>query len=312
MAQPFEVGKNYRNRNGEYTVLAIDGDRMKIRYTNGHTVDTSAGIQGRIWENIQFEEQLAREEERERLAQEARVAIRKRTARAPQTSARTAFAGFQGADFEPKKRGIAWSTRQKLGKLLAHRLSVRTKASFDSWPVPHESQVHIARKEYYDPSSRETQAALFVSAEEEGVTYGFRVSKPAGKVRVAWPWAVFVAALSDDDDVYQGLRSAMEMHELNLDVYAMEVSFGPVGHITVSSAGFLWQHETAEQKMARRMTREELVDYLLEAGSEKRCDLYVRMLLTVEDAVRVGSDIVEEISEVLEALTPLYDASMGS
>ena len=116
MAHLFEVGKNYRNRAGEYTVLALDGEKMTIRYVSGSTLVTSAVTQGRIWENIQFEEQSAREEERQRLAQEARLAARKRVARpAAPAKARGRFAGFQEADFQPKARGIAWSSRVALG-----------------------------------------------------------------------------------------------------------------------------------------------------------------------------------------------------
>ncbi|NIV35778.1 MAG: hypothetical protein GWN58_41905, partial [Anaerolineae bacterium] len=64
MSHPFEVGKPYRNRIGQYTVQEIEGDRMVIRYEDGKTLITSARIQARIWENIQFEHQMAMAEER--------------------------------------------------------------------------------------------------------------------------------------------------------------------------------------------------------------------------------------------------------
>ena len=67
MTHPFEEGKTYRNRRGEYVVQAIDGDRMVIKYVDGGTLETSARIQARIWENIHFEEQMVREQEKERL-----------------------------------------------------------------------------------------------------------------------------------------------------------------------------------------------------------------------------------------------------
>ena len=35
MSHPFEVGKTYRNRNGEYVVQAVEGERMTIRYEDG-------------------------------------------------------------------------------------------------------------------------------------------------------------------------------------------------------------------------------------------------------------------------------------
>ena len=105
MSHPFEVGKPYRNRVGEYVVQEIAGDQMVIRYVDGRTLTTSVTIQARIWENIQFEKQLARAEERRQQAQEARQAARRRTAR---RKARPTFGGFEEADFETKTRGIAW------------------------------------------------------------------------------------------------------------------------------------------------------------------------------------------------------------
>jgi hypothetical protein len=100
MSHPFEVGKTYRNRAGEYVVEAIDGDRMKIRYVQGGTLVTDVNIQGRIWENIQFEKQLARSEERRRQAEQARASVRKRTSRPKQARTRPSFSGFERDDFE--------------------------------------------------------------------------------------------------------------------------------------------------------------------------------------------------------------------
>ena len=49
MSHPFEVGRTYRNRNGEYVVEAIDGNKMRIKYANGGTLTTDVAIQARIW-----------------------------------------------------------------------------------------------------------------------------------------------------------------------------------------------------------------------------------------------------------------------
>ncbi len=78
MSHPFEVGKPYRNRNGEYVVQAIEGEWMKIKYESGGTIQSRISLQARIWENIQFEEQMAREEERQRLAKEEQLEARRR------------------------------------------------------------------------------------------------------------------------------------------------------------------------------------------------------------------------------------------
>jgi hypothetical protein len=293
-------------------VLAIDGERMKIRYANGGTLETNVNVQARIWENIQFEEQAAREEERVRLAQEARMEVRRRTARAKQAKAKPGFAGFQVGDFEPKKRGIAWASREELGKILAREMGERTKIGFGWWILPRQSEVHVARKEQYSQDAPEINAALFVAVDEESVAYGFRVGKPEGKEKAQWPWSIFVAALSDEDKVRRALRVAMKEHDLSLDVYAMDVSFGQVGQILVQDKGFLWQNETADQEVTRRMDWEEIVDYLQTVAADKRCDLYVRKCLSAVEAREAGGDLSNDIADVFEALLPVYDASVGA
>jgi hypothetical protein len=313
MLHPFEVGKTYRNRNGEYVVQALDGDWMKIRYASGGTLETRASLQARIWENIQFEEQVAREEERLRLAREARMAARKRTARAKRAPAEPQFSGFEKSDFEPKKRGIAWATRKELGKVLAHELSQRTKGDFDSWIVPRQEEVHAARKAYYDRETREISATFFVAADEKGVTYGFRVGKPNGRSKVKWHWRILMAALASGKQVHQALRTAMEAHELSLDVYAMEASsYGQVARVTVQDRGFLWQHETADQEVTQKMSGTKLAEYLQSLPATKRCDLYVRKRVPAKDAVQAKAAISARIAAALEALVPLYDVSVGA
>ena len=61
MHGPFEVGKQYRNHKGAYTVLQIDGDTMLLRYADGSTAKESVTFQARIWENLQEEEAYGEE-----------------------------------------------------------------------------------------------------------------------------------------------------------------------------------------------------------------------------------------------------------
>ena len=56
MAIPFKVGQRYRNREGEYEVISIDGATMTMRFTDGRTVRSAVDLQARIWERIREEE----------------------------------------------------------------------------------------------------------------------------------------------------------------------------------------------------------------------------------------------------------------
>jgi hypothetical protein len=312
MSHPFEVGKTYRNRSGEYVVKEIEGDRMTIRYADGRSLVTNVRIQARIWENIQFEKQMAMAEERRRQAQEARREVRQRKARAKRERAKPTFDGFEESDFEPKKRGIAWSGRQELGRVLAYDLAQRTDEAFEYQIVPRRSKVHVARKGQYDKGDRETNAAFFVSVDEDGVSYGFRVGKPSGKVQPDWPWSILLATLADSEDVREVLHSVLDEHGLSLDVYALEMGYGQVGQIASQGDEFLWRREDAEQEVTRPMNGEEVAGYLQTLAPDKQCDLYVRNSLPVDAALERGAEVANEIATVFEALLPLYDASAGA
>ena len=304
---PFEEGKMYRNRIGEYVVLSIEGDQMEIRYEGGGKLSTSVRIQRRIWENIQFEERMVREEERERLAKEERLEARRR---ARELKLIPKFEGFQEPDFEFKKRGIAWTSRKQLGKVLAYKLGQPIKGAYESWIVPRQSAVHVVRKDKYDREHRDRNSAFFVRASDEGMFCGFYMSNPEGKGRVTWPWPRTLAALEEGDLLRRSVRAAMKEHNLGFDVYAQEASYGRVAQVTFQTRGFEWHSETADQEVVRKMTWKTLLKALQEL-SGKRCELYLSKRVAVEDALEAGADISSQILEVFEVLMPIYDTSIG-
>ena len=59
MDHPFEIGKEYRNRNGTYEVLAIQEPKMAIRYEDGRKALVTIATQARIWQAMKDEAALA-------------------------------------------------------------------------------------------------------------------------------------------------------------------------------------------------------------------------------------------------------------
>jgi hypothetical protein len=311
MSHPFEVGKTYRNRNGEYVVQAVEGERMTIRYEDGRTRATTVRIQARIWENIQFEHQMAMAEERKRLAGEERKAARQRAARAKRERAKPKFAGFEESDFEPKKRGIAWSTRKELGRVLAYELTQSVDGTFGHWIVPRRSKLQVALQDKYDTENRETNAAFLITADEEGLSYGFNVGKPAGRSKAAWPWRALVDRLVNTKTLIKTLQEVLEQNDLQIDVWAMKTSYRQVARITAEGEGFLWEHKDAKQEVSRQMNGEEVAAYLKSVTPTKRCELHVRKRIPAKEAQKAGPKVSAEILEVIEALMPVYDASVA-
>ena len=311
MSHPFEVGKTYRNRIGEYVVQEIEGNRMTIRYEDGRTLATTVRIQARIWENIQFEHQMAMAEERKRLAAEERKAAMQRAARAKREKAKPKFAGFKASDFEPKQRGIAWSTRKQLGKVLAYELTESADGTFGHWIVPRRSKLEVGRQDSFNTENREINASFLIAASEDGLSFGLKVGKPAGRSKAAWPWRALVDKLTKTKTPRKSLHEALAQHKLQIDVWAMTKSYSQVARITAEDEGFLWQQEDAEQEVTRQMNDEELAAYLKSVTPTKRCELHVRKQLTVQTALKAGPRISAEILKVLEALMPIYDASVS-
>ena len=309
MSHPFEEGKIYRNRIGEYVVEWIEGDRMQIRYTDGGTLLTDVSIQARIWENIQFEQQMAHVEERRRQAQEARTAARKRRSRTRQTHTAPKFDGFEAGDFDVEGRGIAWGGRRDLGRVLAYELTQRSRGVYDHWIVPYQAEVHVAHKDQYDTDNRDLNAAFFISAGEDGASYGLHVGKPGGKEKASWPWSRLVDALGEEEDLRDSLRSVMSEHGLQLVAYATDISHEQVGRLTVEEDSFIWQHEERDQELVREMTGKQVATYLQELAPGKRSDLYLGKLVPSKEATKAGSKIVDQIVAVCESLLPLYEAA---
>ena len=69
----FDVGGNYANRIGNYTVLELNGNKMTVRYEDGSEASLNIGIQERIWENIQAEVEAENSRNRKRKKGKSKV-----------------------------------------------------------------------------------------------------------------------------------------------------------------------------------------------------------------------------------------------
>ncbi len=64
----FEINKTYANRNGKYTVLAINGPKMLVRYEDGKEANLRMNMQERIWENILAEQEAAAAKQKKKVS----------------------------------------------------------------------------------------------------------------------------------------------------------------------------------------------------------------------------------------------------
>jgi len=69
----FEVGGQYANRIGNYTVVEISGNKMSVRYEDGEEASLNMQIQERIWENIQADVEAQNSRSRKRKTKGSKV-----------------------------------------------------------------------------------------------------------------------------------------------------------------------------------------------------------------------------------------------
>jgi len=163
MKNPFTVGQVNRNRDGEYTVVEIDGPKMVIWYAGGRLLDTTVATQARIWQNMQYELPIAEEAPRGRIAPKGQP-----------PRERAGFSGLQESDFQHGTAGTSWRARTSLGGLLAQRLSSEAGRRFQSYAIYRRAEVHIAQPERrHDESGLKLRDAKFVfQLDPEGARFG--------------------------------------------------------------------------------------------------------------------------------------------
>ena len=89
MDHPFEVGKTYQNRKGQYEVLVINEPKMRVRYEDGREAVFTVEIQARILEGIQD-------------AESAQTAVSKGRRKSGSTAAKRKKAGPTKVDIREK------------------------------------------------------------------------------------------------------------------------------------------------------------------------------------------------------------------
>ena len=91
---PFQAGGRYRNREGEYAVLALQGDAMTVRYDDGREARLTVTTQAHIRQNM-LDDELA--------------AARR--------------SSFTGNDFTRDERLVTWPVRRLVEEVLQARFA---------------------------------------------------------------------------------------------------------------------------------------------------------------------------------------------
>jgi hypothetical protein len=305
MDHPFEVGKMYRNRRGEYSVVAIQEPLMLIRYSDGTTLRTRVDLLARIWANIQFE--AAAEREEERLAASREVRRRGGGARRAVIQGRKAEA-LREADFQAGVSGTTWRARTHLGGLLAQGLSLATPYEFQSYAVYRQAWAQVALPDHYDVKYKRRQAKFVFGLDAGQVTYGFYIERNDGPMDEGWHWPRMVRILEVDGALQAELQVAMRMQALEWRMVAHARS-EPLAVVTATVDALQWARSVDD--VPEPLSWAEFAAWLGALDPEIWWNLWLVTGLPKADALDAGLAIADSAVAVFRALLPLYEASAG-
>jgi hypothetical protein len=299
MEHPFEVGKLYRNRKGEYEVVSLDGPRMVIRYADGSVLQTRVDLQARIWRNIQTEARVERETQRA----QAQKRLKRRGARRGLD-----FQGLGDHDFQKGVAGTSWRARTSFGGRLAERMTSSTAHFFQSWAIYRKAEVHIAQPVHYNSREKAKVAKFVFDLYEKGSWYGFLIEKNNGPMDSTWHWPNMIEALSSGARLQEEIEQAMRAHDLRWQLYVWGDG-SLVEQIRAAEEGLM--REVPAQQEREESTWTDFVDDLRSLDAEVWHSLLLLVNMSKEKALAAGPGLVDPVAEVLKSLLPLYEASTG-
>ncbi len=299
----FEVGERYQNRNGEYDVIELDGSRMVIQYLEtGERFDADREIQERIWCNICNEER-AEQEKNTRKAGKGK----KNQGSGRGASKGSGFQGLVEADFQEGTKGTSWRNRGSLGGLLARHLTDRGSVFYESYAVPRQPMVHIARPDHYGHEAGQREVKFFLKLDSTQATYGLHVERGSDSAGDSQAWPRLLRNLRGN----AGLRGQVEdfMNRLGLQWYwCVWEDESLLAKVFWEEGGWSWDALKGADREA--LSWEEFLDRLEGLDEKKGCGLHLYGSMAKEEALNLGLQVVDSITDDLVALAPLYSAAV--
>lgn len=287
MNHPFKIGETYENAKGSYTVLSISLPKMEIQHEDGSQSMADVAIQTRIWERIEDERAMAREES-ERRAQIYRPPI--------------AFSGLMDGDFKGNVSGTNWRSREGLAGLVSKRLSEMSGFEYTSGAIYRRPQffVYPPHLPMFNQAEGVKLPKFVVQLHSAGVLYGFYIEKSDKEMDRAWYWPRFIDLLSDakwQDFITQamsdlGLSWIMRFEEQipGTEQYTLAPD------IVISSFG----------ESSRFATASDFFAHLDELPKDQWCNLFFAKTMDKPEAIDLKEKVSQPISQTLNRLAPLY------
>lgn len=287
MNHPFKVGQTYENTIGAYTVLDISPPKMQVQYEDGVQATLAIEIQGRIWQRIEDERVLAREEF------ERRTKVKR---------FKNVFGGFSENDFKNNVAGTSWRGREGLAGLVSRQLSDKSGLDFTSWAIYRRPQffVYLPHLPMFNQAEGVKLPKFIVHLSEENVLYGLYIEKSDEVMNNEWYWPRFLKLLAETR-WQEYIIEAMTDWGMTW-ILRFEEKIEGTKNYMVSADGVV----SSFGEGSSFATFSEFLAYLQSLPHDQWCNLYLAKTMAKEEAIALREKVGLPISDMLNALSPLY------
>ncbi len=281
----FEVGGQYENRKGPYEVLAINGDRMIIRWDSGEEREVDVKGQLKVIRNMELEFEAARDAKRSHV---------------PRFYGEF-FTGLRETDFSHDVTGTHWRSREQLGGAVAAHIAA--DFAIDSWGIYHRPEVHWADRSRYPKRNAWLQAKFAAVAGPTKLWAGFYVERSNKREDDREDWNRFIGWLRKGGEDLLGEIVATHNLEIRDQKDDEDVPFR--GRITRVHGKWIHTLDGKANDVG------ELATFLDEVSSTRWLDLIIKRDFEKDAAIERGIEIATDIGKIFTDLLPAYEAAAG-
>lgn len=286
----FEVDKKYTNRKGDFVVVSISGNNMKIRWDNGETVDTTIKFQSRVIANMAIDNKIKKTK-----------SVKKKNTSST-IKADVNFMGLTETDFSKSVTGTTWRSRKCLGGLVTGNLKPEN-FNFQSHAINRKARVFWQDDNHRDSEKIIYQAKFFAQLDEDNLKCGYYVERSHKEFDDKHDWNGFINWLKKPDNEIW-LKKCVSENSFNIDFYLDSDNICQSD--ILSSVADKWVSVNNEEKKEYSS----LLDYLNLISKETWINFHVVKMMSKNDVIAKKLEIADDISSVFNILMPLYKASV--
>lgn len=286
---PFEVGARFENMKGLYEVMALNGDRMRIRWPDsGEEIDTTVTQQKRILDAMQR-------------SQEERVKATKNKRSTSLKEHGTLFGGLAETDFKDNVDGTCWRSRQQLGGAVT-RLLTTDKAVIESCSVYRLPEIQWSDIAHVKKEKAWLLGKLDCLVDEQELACGFLIERSDTPERLGDDWTRFMEWLSVRDNLLW-LHKTMNQHDLKIwDRCSLFT-----GSVVPAADGDSWIMPAKDGATGEKADLDALPPLLCALPADKWVNLFIGAKIPKADALARGKEMAADIAKVFNTLMPVYE-----